>query len=155
MAAAGLLSDRNIESNCGRSKAFERSTFLLSHLSALHHYYIADAAVCRAAPVLLCRLVKSVQDGVQGSREQFFGLVVGDPAKLAVRVMFHGVCGSIHDAIRSKKPIRAGVLIETAGRLAQTVFALGNPPTPSSARKEPLITRPAHKVHSRSRQKNA
>jgi hypothetical protein len=29
--AAGLLSDQNIESNCGRLKAFERSTFLLSH----------------------------------------------------------------------------------------------------------------------------
>ena len=58
VAAAGLLSDRNIESNCGRSKAFERSTFLLSHLSAFDHY-IADAAVCRAAPVLLCRLPPS------------------------------------------------------------------------------------------------
>src|SRR6266849_2594406 len=33
-AAPGLLSNRNIESNCGHSKAFERSTFLLSNLSA-------------------------------------------------------------------------------------------------------------------------
>jgi hypothetical protein len=46
--------------------------------------------------------------------------------ELTVRMMFHGVCDSVNDLIRGKQPIQADVLVRTAGRIAHTMFGVGD-----------------------------
>ena len=104
---------------------FETLTrFVLSN-AALHRnlYRAAEAETVKsAANQRLIDLIGAVvQHGVE------IGELRCEQPELTVRMMFHGVCDSVNDLIRTNQKIRTDVLVRTAGRIVHTVFGVDKP----------------------------
>jgi AcrR family transcriptional regulator len=104
---------------------FETLTrFVLSN-AALHRnlYRAAEAETVKsAANQRLIDLIGAVvQHGVE------IGELQCEQPELTVRMMFHGVCDSVNDLIRTNQKIRTDVLVRTAGRIVHTVFGVDKP----------------------------
>jgi AcrR family transcriptional regulator len=117
-----ILKDQAVSAGARLVGVFETLTqFVLSN-AAFHRnlYRAAEAeAVKAAANQRLIDLIGAVvHQGVET------GELSCEQPELTVRMMFHGVCDSVNDLIRSKQPIRADVLIRTAGRVVHTVFGV-------------------------------
>ena len=128
-----ILGDQAVPAGARLVGVFETLTqFVLSN-AALHRtlYRAAEAeAVKAAANQRLIDLIGAVvQQGVKR------GELSCDQPELTVRMMFHGVCDSVNDLIRSRKPLRADVLIRAAGRIAHTVFGAEKQPDSRQAPK--------------------
>ena len=117
-----ILDDQAVPASARLVGVFETLTqFVLSNATFHRNLYRAAEAetVKAAANQRLIDLIGAVvQQGLKT------GELSCEEPELTVRMMFHGVCDSVNDLIRSKQPIRADVLIKTAGRVAHTVFGV-------------------------------
>jgi AcrR family transcriptional regulator len=120
-----ILGNRALATGARLVGVFETLTrFVLSN-AALHRnlYRAAEAETVKsAANQRLIDLIGAVvQHGVE------IGELQCEQPELTVRMMFHGVCDSVNDLIRSNQKIRADVLVRTAGRIVHTVFGVDKP----------------------------
>lgn len=147
-----ILGDQTVPTGARVVGVFETLTrFVLSNAAFHRNLYRAAEAetVKSAANQRLIDLIGAVvQHGVEIGE-----LHCAEPA-LTVRMMFHGVCDSVNDLIRSRQPIRTDVLVRTAGRVVHTVFGVENAPVMRKRRRRAPAGRVVGRLQSRQRRKN-
>lgn len=134
-----ILNDQAVPTGARLVGVFETLTqFVLSN-AALHRslYRAAEAETVKSgANQRLIDLIGAVvHRGVDA------GELHCEQPELTVRMMFHGVCDSVNDLIRSKQPLQASVLIRAAGHLAHTVFGVEAPRAARNPRKTSSASR--------------
>src|SRR5262245_3044352 len=143
-----ILEDRAVSTGARLVGVFETLTqFVLSHAAFHRNLYRAaqSETVKSAANQRLIDLIGAVvHQGVET------GELRCEQPELTVRMMFHGVCDSVNDLVRSKRPIQADVLVRTAGRVAHTVFGVQKPPPSRNGPRRSPTKRGAPMVRSRS-----
>jgi AcrR family transcriptional regulator len=143
-----ILNDQAVPTGARLVGVFQTLTqFVLSNAAFHRNLYRAAEAesVKSAANQRLIDLIGAVvHHGVE------IGELHCEQPELTVRMMFHGVCDSVNDLIRSKRPIQTDVLIRTAGRVAHTVFGVGKPRVLRNGPRKSSTSQPVAKVYSRS-----
>ena len=116
-----ILGDKSLPVTDRLAKVFESLTRLVLANAALHRnlYVAADAEAVKSAANQ--RLIDMISETVH--KAVAAGVLTCDRPELVVGTLYHGLCGSANDAIRSKHPPKNDVLINNAGRLARATFA--------------------------------
>jgi AcrR family transcriptional regulator len=116
-----ILNDETIPIGARLVKVFESLIRFAFSNAALHRslYNVAGAGAVKAeANLRLIRLIgEAAQKGV--SRGELHCNCVD----IVVSSLFHGLCGTTVDMMRSKQPPKIELLVKTASRLVRTAFA--------------------------------
>ena len=119
-----ILSDEALAFGARLVKVFESlMQFTLAH-AGLHRNLYGTAGVDTIKSSANRRLIELIGEAARHGVDS--GELRCDQPDLVASTLFHGLCGSFNDAIRSKQPTKHDALIRTAGRLAATVFAIGD-----------------------------
>jgi AcrR family transcriptional regulator len=144
--AESILNDESLPTAAKLTGVFQTLTHYVLSNRAFHRnlYRAAEAETVKAGANQ--RLIDLIGEVVRGGVER--GELQCEQPELTVRMMFHGVCDSVNDFIRSDQPIKNDVLIRTAGRVACTVFVAEKPHVATKSPKNPSPT-PKRKMRSR------
>jgi AcrR family transcriptional regulator len=128
-----ILADETIAIGARLIRIFESlMRFMLAH-AALHRNLYGTAGAETVKSSANRRLIELIGQAARQGVDR--GALCCDQPELVASTLFHGLCGSFHDAIRDalrgKQATWHDALIRTAGQLASLGFAIGDAPAPA------------------------